>query len=423
MRVMWFTHLPVAAINRHMGRKTRGTGFWIHSLVEPLMASGQVELAIGTATPGDPAFHFEEDGVRYFNVADSKTAEVYGMFRQTRLRRMLRQCAEKVRQWKPDVIHVHGTERPFGLMRARELIDVPTLVSIQGLIEQVYHYDLGVMSMGDLLRNMTWFDLTHTASPLMARRRHGRHIPIEREVIRGADGIIGRTAWDHAHTRALNPEAPYFHIDEMMRPEFRQSQAWSVKNAEDGVIMTTSGKQPLKGLPVLLEAVAILRQWGHAIRLKVAGVSSGDRKFGVVKFLLRRIGELDLTDAIELLGWQAPSPLVQHQHKARCFVTPSLIENSSNGLSEAQLLGLPCVASHTGGLSTLVRDEQTGLLFSPGDAAMLASQIERLLTNDELARRLGEAARQAALQRHDPDRIVNDLLACYQRMSSANGAV
>jgi rhamnosyl/mannosyltransferase len=56
--------------------------------------------------------------------------------------------------------------------------------------------------------------------------------------------------------------------------------------------------------------------------------------------------------------------------------------------------GRPVVASRIGGLPWVVEDEVTGLLFEPGDAAGLAGQVARLLDDEALSTRLGEAGRQ-----------------------------
>jgi glycosyltransferase involved in cell wall biosynthesis len=417
MRVLWFTNVPLEAINRRFGQSTTGGGFWMHALVEPLLASGEVKLCVVTATSRYPPCQFEEGGVTYVNLGGNKVLEAYDLLPRTRMRRSVAAAARVVHDFKPDLIHVHGSERFFGLVRARGLVNVPTVVSIQGLIEPYCPVELGVMRVGQILRHITWHDLMRKANPLLARRRLDKHIPIEREILRHVDGIIGRTAWDRAHTRAVNVEAPYFHVDEMMRPEFFQAPAWSLDEADPHLIVTTSGTPPRKGLPVLLEAVAILRRWGYPVRLKAAGVSADATKSGLVRFLMKRIEQLQIDDAVELLGWQPAEAMIEHQRKARCFVTPSLIENSCNALSEAQLLGLPCVASHAGGMTTLVDDDQTGLLFSPGDAGMLAHQIERVLGDDDLASRLGAAARARAVARHDPEQITQDLMNCYRSMA------
>jgi glycosyltransferase involved in cell wall biosynthesis len=55
------------------------------------------------------------------------------------------------------------------------------------------------------------------------------------------------------------------------------------------------------------------------------------------------------------------------------------------------------------------------LLFPPGDAAVLADRIGHIFKNDELAIKLGINAKAVAMERHNPDRVVNQLLMAYNQ--------
>ena len=65
-------------------------------------------------------------------------------------------------------------------------------------------------------------------------------------------------------------------------------------------------------------------------------------------------------------------------------------------LLEAMWVGVPIVASRTGGIPDIIDDGVNGLLVVPGDPEVLARAIDRLLADSELARRLGKAARERA---------------------------
>jgi L-malate glycosyltransferase len=73
------------------------------------------------------------------------------------------------------------------------------------------------------------------------------------------------------------------------------------------------------------------------------------------------------------------------------FVLPSLSEALSNSLMEAMASGCCVVASKSGGNPELVTDQQTGLLFPPGDSAALAACLDLLLRNATLRTRLADA--------------------------------
>ena len=420
MKILWFVNIPLEAVNRRLGRPTVGGGFWMHALLEPLVRSGEVQLAVVTATPGDPAYHFTENEVEYYNIPQNRVLESYDLFQKWRFVKSLERAASIIGDWKPDLIHVHGTERFFGLVRARGLTQRPTAVSIQGIVKRIYPVAYGIMTWREIIQHVTLYDIMHAATPWHRARRFRRQIPFEREIFRGVDAVIGRTDWDRCHSRAIAPDVPYFHVDDMIRPSFWASTPWSLQHAQRGVIMTTSGPQPLKGLPVLFRAISILRRWGHDVHLKIAGTSLVRASpSGTVRYLVQLLHTLGIDDHVEMLGWQDGPRLAAHMLSSHCFVVPSLIENGCDALSEAQLIGMPCVASHTGGMSTTVADQQTGLLFSPADSAMLARQLERLFDDDRLAQELGRGGREEARKRHEPTKIVQDLLKCYRLLALA----
>jgi hypothetical protein len=66
--------------------------------------------------------------------------------------------------------------------------------------------------------------------------------------------------------------------------------------------------------------------------------------------------------------------------------------------------------------SSLARDEESALFFSPGDEVMCAYQVERLLTDQSLAERISDKARAVALIRNDPKMIIANQLEIYRQV-------
>jgi glycosyltransferase involved in cell wall biosynthesis len=94
------------------------------------------------------------------------------------------------------------------------------------------------------------------------------------------------------------------------------------------------------------------------------------------------------------------------------------MEDISNSTAEAMLVGTPCVVSFTGGLTTTLTPGETGLMYPPGDPALLAAAVGRIFDDDALALRLASAARSVALRRHEPRRIVTKQVEIYQEVLS-----
>jgi glycosyltransferase involved in cell wall biosynthesis len=93
-------------------------------------------------------------------------------------------------------------------------------------------------------------------------------------------------------------------------------------------------------------------------------------------------------------------------------------EGMSNALLEYMAAGRAIVATAVGAATELIADGTHGLLVPPGDAARLAEAIGRLLDDRSLARRLGEAARQRALERYSRAAMVRRFEDFYERLMS-----
>ena len=85
-------------------------------------------------------------------------------------------------------------------------------------------------------------------------------------------------------------------------------------------------------------------------------------------------------------------------------------------LIEAMAAGVPVVATAVGGVPELVIQGKTGLLVPDGDSGSLAFALGRVLSDLQLARRLGIAGRRRALERHGLDRVVREHAELYRRL-------
>ena len=101
---------------------------------------------------------------------------------------------------------------------------------------------------------------------------------------------------------------------------------------------------------------------------------------------------------------------------ASLYVHPSYVENSPNSVCEAQLLGVPVVATSVGGVSSLIDDGRTGFLVRSGSAEEIAERIVAMYRNRELLRSVGRNARAEALKRHDREKIASSLLEVYRQL-------
>jgi glycosyltransferase involved in cell wall biosynthesis len=97
------------------------------------------------------------------------------------------------------------------------------------------------------------------------------------------------------------------------------------------------------------------------------------------------------------------------------FVFPSCEEGFARVLSEAMAAGLPIIATHESGATTLVNDSVEGFIVPSQQPAVIAAAMEKLAGDGELCRRMGEAAHQKGAVRNTWLDYGDRIIAEYKR--------
>ena len=336
MRILWFTNDPLPAVLRRVGIAEGGTGHWIPSLLDRVRRIPGLQFETVTVTQGLKDDTFEEDGIRHHVIGQPKYQSFF-----SHKQRDLDRCIDLVRQRAPDLIHIHGTERFFGLLAARKLIATPCVISLQGLLGPYLPAFFGALSPMEIWRSHRLIELATRRGLLWRYRDYTIGARQEREIMIGAQAFMGRTDWDRAHVQSLNPSANYYHVGELLRPSFEDTR-WDVKQCDRHTVIFTNAGEPRRGTETLLQAMLIVRREFPDARLLLAG-HIGNRR-GYDRFLLRTIKEKGLSDTVRFLGYLDADAMTREISRAHAFAISSFIENSPNSLCEAMRAGLPCVA-------------------------------------------------------------------------------
>ncbi len=108
---------------------------------------------------------------------------------------------------------------------------------------------------------------------------------------------------------------------------------------------------------------------------------------------------------------------------ASVFVLPSAAEGLPNALLEALSVGVPSVVTNIPGTDEVVRDGEEALMVPVDDEAALARAIERLLTDEELSKRLASAGRELVAREFDMERVVDHHVAIFESLRRPRRAV
>jgi glycosyltransferase involved in cell wall biosynthesis len=168
---------------------------------------------------------------------------------------------------------------------------------------------------------------------------------------------------------------------------------------------------PQKGVNVLLGAWDEVAFCKPDTTLVIGGVGPEE---AALRAAATRPG---LAGRVRFLG-AVPDPEA-HLRTAAAFVLPSWHEGLPNALLEAMATGLPCVATAIGGTTDVATEESDALLVPPGDAAALAKALLRILTDADLAGRLGAAARRRVVADFSLDTTVTRYEQVYREMRDA----
>lgn len=109
---------------------------------------------------------------------------------------------------------------------------------------------------------------------------------------------------------------------------------------------------------------------------------------GLREKLTKQIHELDLTNAVYLLG--NVSNIHERIADAEVFVLSSNYEGLSNALLEAMLMGLPCISTNCAGSNEVIINDTNGIIVEIGNEEQLAMAIRELINNKEKAYNLGK---------------------------------
>jgi glycosyltransferase involved in cell wall biosynthesis len=170
------------------------------------------------------------------------------------------------------------------------------------------------------------------------------------------------------------------------------------------IIGQVSRLLPLKGHPVLLDAARIVLSRYPQAAFLLCGFAQDP---AYREKLQRQADELRIADRVRIVSY--PGAIADVWAAIDIHVHASLIESLPVAIAEGMSLGKPAVVTNAGGIPEMVEDGKTGLVVPTGQSAALAEALLRVLTEPQLARRLGEQARRRYEELGKPERMARSL--------------
>lgn len=371
MKVLWITNIMLPPICEELGQKVPAVGGWMFSSLKRLINDTSKQFAVATVYLGNEFVSKSVNGVDYYLLPlKGKSAICYNKHLESYWRTIKD-------EFKPDVVHIHGTEYPHGLAYVHACGAENVVVSLQGIISCIARYYAAGIDFRSVKQCLTFRDFIKRDSIHQGQKSFEKRGEFEIELMRNVRHIIGRTDWDKTHSLAVNPNAKYHYCGETLRDMF-YSYKWSYEDCEKHSIFVSQASYPIKGIHILFEAMPmILRRYPDA-KIYVAGSDPTDRPWyritGYGKYLKKQIARLGIADHIVFTGMLDEKAMCERYLKSNVFVCCSSIENSPNSLGEAQLLEMPHIASFVGGIPEIVEYNHS-ILYRFEEVEMLAERI------------------------------------------------
>ena len=416
MRVLWLSNTAVGA-SEYLKIKF-DSGGWMSSLETYIKTVEGIDLAVCFFNNGNNPFKFSFNSVTYYPIKDkfstivSKiTLKLFNKLYDSNLPDLLK----VINDFKPDIIQLFGTESGLGEIVTKTKI--PVIIHIQGIINPCASAWLpkGISlnkilinsNLTDLLRKLDWYSKYKLYTKIATR---------EELIIRNAKYFFGRTEWDKRIIHIYNANIEYFHCNELLRPIFYENK-WCWKNESELKLVSTINPQIYKGLEIILETAVLLKKTKLKFEWNIIGINDDN---DLVKLIEKIFKKRFQDNNVFFKGPKYGQSMISELLNSHIFIHPSHIDNSPNSVCEAMLLGMPVIAGSVGGVPSIIENNDTGILYNSYDSHELTGIILEKAYKKEELQKLGTNARELALIRHDPRKIIPTIIDTYNYILQSN---
>ncbi len=401
MKVLLLSYAAIPSFADAFGAKGTNSAGWVVGIHNSLIDAG-FDVAIATPMNVQGEKKVIKNGTTYYAFQQNyKDVTVFNPAQVDIFKDILD-------DFKPDAITIFGTEytQGYAMLLACEKAGLleKTVIFTQGLISMIQRYYVAdvprKIAAHKTLRER--FNKMDVESQQKSFENRGAN---EIKMLKKAKHIIGGTVWDKTVIKSINPVITYHYCPEILRNGFYEGKKWDINTCEKhSVFSVQSSFYPVKGVHYLLEGMKeIVKKYPDA-KLYVTLAKPRKAKSFMDKinigtyetYIAQLMDEYALWDNVEFLGMLNEEQLIQQYLKSNVFVCASSIENHSQTVSEAKILGVPVVASFVGGVVERIKHGEDGFHFQHNAPYMMAEYVERIFESEEQAKALGEKAHENA---------------------------
>ena len=397
MRVLWLCNIVLPELSDEFDINKSNIGGWLSGMWSELKKYGKFELAI--CTPLKDEFRMKDgihDGYQFYSF--KMQSDIEGYYDQ------VMRFKEILSDYEPEIIDIWGTEyiHTRAMIEACKLIGLNNrvLLNIQGILHlYIKNYMYGVEESTD----------TYLLDSMIRRSSY------EVSSIKNVKYVCGRTDWDRAAVCRINKKIQYFHCGEILRDIFyEKSVKWTYKKCNKHSIFISQANYPIKGLHTIIEELGQLGIEYSDLQIRVGGIDATktDTQYG--ELLKKMINEFGLSEKITFLGMLDMKQMYDEYLRANVFLSPSIVENSSNSICEALMVGTPVVSSYVGGIPSIITHTKEGFLYSLQEPYMSFYYIKMIFDNQDIAESVSKKGIEKAMKYNNRHKCVNTLKQIYK---------
>lgn len=415
MKIIILGNFPTCGICEQLGINSMHKEGWVEKYLINLQMNNDI------------FYIFPQDIVKESISGEWRNIKYAGFYRGVKpiwrysniLKERIKEVVEGIGEF--NIVHIMGTEYGHTLAMIKYLEEINKLekgiISVQGMISIcAYHYCAGIPCKN--VYGWTLGDIRKKSNIYMAKKFFELRGYNETKAIKLCKNIIGRTDFDYACTQQINNKSKYYICGEILRDSFYEKY-WSIASCRRNTIFVSQGNYPVKGLHFLIRALEVIKQQIPDIEVRVTGKNILEAKNlnSYEKYLKNLILKYACEKNVKFLGILSEKEMAKEYLDANVFVSPSVVENSSNSIGEAMLIGTPIVASDVGGTNSLISHGNNGYLYPYDAFYMLAFYILKILNDDQVANYIAQNELVRGAEKYNPQRIINDLENIYKRVN------
>ena len=396
MKVLWICHYPLMYFKDKIKQDQVSLNFkdilqhpttWLYYLINEIQKRNDIQLYLITSFPYlKKDVKINEKNITYYFLQDNPNFNIifgkyYTRFPRFIFKNFLLKKIEKI-IWKinPDIITVHGTEFPYGLVLDK--VNYPSLIWIQGVINLV---------------------IKTGSNPNLIRQRK-----IEDDIFRNQKYFITIKGNMEEAILEKNPRAEFFNVNYPV-----SELAFKLKNENmiiDSDIVFVGAVLKRKGIEDLIEAVSLIKTSYPDIRVKVVGKYD----LNYMAYLNKKMNEKELTNNFKFTGLlNDHNEVLIELKKSQIFVLPTHVDSGPRSVAESMAIGVPVISYNLDGLPAMIKNNVSGILVEKHNIEKLADAILELLRDGVKRKKLAEEAYLFAKENFYTPEIINKLFDVY----------